>query len=69
MAPGRGLPYPRVVLRLLVALALIGGLGFLGYQKLFPADGPKVAPVQVGVKVPNPLGGGEAPESDRIYVP
>ena len=54
---------------MLFALAVIGVLGFLGYKELVGTDGPKVAPVQVNVEMPNPLGGGEAPEGDQIYIP
>jgi hypothetical protein len=56
-------------MKALVALAIVAGLGWLGYDRLFKDDPPKVpAPVQVNVETPQPFGG-EPPSDDRIYVP
>ena len=55
-------------MKVLLALAIIGGLGWLAYDYFQEEDVKAPAPVQVEVNVPQPFGG-EPPPGDRIYVP
>jgi hypothetical protein len=57
------------VLKVLIVCAIVGGLGWLGYDRLRD-NHPTVAPVQVKVDMPNPLGGTPPSDgSDQILIP
>lgn len=54
--------------KVVLALAVLGGLGWFGYQRVAETHPKAPAPVQVNVNVPQPFGG-SAPAGDKIYVP
>ena len=55
-------------MKALLAVAILGGIGWVGYDHWVKED-PKVpAPVQVNINMPQPLGG-TAPPGNQIYIP
>lgn len=55
-------------MKALVALAVVAGLGWLGYTHVRDSNVKAPAPVQVNVNTPQPFGGTPSP-TDKIYVP